>query len=100
MRLNEIWQSGSGQIYCWRRQFSEDGARAFPSNGKSRDEELAVFRNEVKELCEERDILRKATAIFSRPPENRVTWHGVELAYSHSCEPFASEECAYLAASS
>jgi transposase-like protein len=26
------------------------------------------LRKEVKELREERDILRKATAIFSRPP--------------------------------
>jgi transposase len=60
---------GSGQIYRWRKQFSEDGARAFPGNGKSRDEELAALRKEVKELREERDILRKATAIFSRPPK-------------------------------
>ena len=59
---------GSGQIYRWRKQFSEDGARAFPGNGKSRDEELAALRKEVKDLREERDILRKATAIFSRPP--------------------------------
>jgi transposase len=59
---------GSGQIYRWRRQLSEDGGRAFPGNGKSRDEELAALRKEVKELREERDILRKATAIFSRPP--------------------------------
>lgn len=59
---------GSGQIYRWRAQFSEDGTRAFPGNGKSRDEELAALRKENKELREERDILRKATAIFSRPP--------------------------------
>jgi transposase len=59
---------GSGQIYRWRKQFSEDGARTFPGNGKSRDEELAALRKENKELREERDILRKATAIFSRPP--------------------------------
>jgi len=59
---------GSGQIYRWRSQFKEDGARSFPDNGKARDEELAALRKEVKELREERDILRKATAIFSRPP--------------------------------
>jgi transposase len=60
---------GSGQIYRWRSQFSEGGARAFPGNGNSRDEELAALRKENKELREERDILRKATAIFSRPPK-------------------------------
>jgi transposase len=59
---------GSGQIYRWRSQLSVDGARSFPGNGKSRDEELAALRKENKELREERDILRKATAIFSRPP--------------------------------
>ena len=57
---------GKGQIYRWRQQLSQDGARAFPGNGKSRDEELAALRKENKELREERDILRKATAIFSR----------------------------------
>ncbi len=57
---------GSGQIYRWRKQLANDGERAFPGNGKSRDEELAALRKENKELREERDILRKATAIFSR----------------------------------
>ena len=57
---------GSGQVYRWRKQLMEDGERAFPGNGKSRDEELAALRKENKELREERDILRKATAIFSR----------------------------------
>jgi transposase-like protein len=53
---------GSGQVYRWRKQFSEDGARAFPSNGKSRDEELAALRKEVKELREERDRNFEAAA--------------------------------------
>jgi transposase-like protein len=60
---------GSGQIYRWRKQLAVDGERAFPGNGKSRDEELAALRKENKELREERDILRKATAIFSRLPK-------------------------------
>jgi len=47
----------------------EDGAPAFPGNGKSRDEELASLRKENKELREERNILRKATAMFSGPPK-------------------------------
>jgi transposase-like protein len=59
---------GGGQIYRWRKQLTNDGERAFPGNGKSRDEELAALRKENKELREERDILRKATAIFSRLP--------------------------------
>ena len=68
MRFQHDLGIGSGQIYRSRKQFSADGASAFPGNGKSRDEELAALRKENKELREERDILRKATAIFSRPP--------------------------------
>jgi hypothetical protein len=34
---------GSGQINRWRKQFAEDVPRAFPGNGKSRDEELATL---------------------------------------------------------
>jgi transposase-like protein len=58
---------GSGQIYRWRKQLKADGARAFPGNGTPRDEELAELRKEVRYLREERDILRKAVAIFSKP---------------------------------
>ena len=56
----------SGMIYRWRRQLQEEGVRAFPGNGNPRDEELAQLRKENRELREERDILRKAAAIFSR----------------------------------
>ncbi len=60
---------GTGQIYRWRAQLGQEGAglKAFPGNGKPRDEELATLRKENKNLREERDILRKAVAIFSRP---------------------------------
>ena len=64
---------GTGQIYRWRAQLAQEasgsGIRAFPGNGKPRDEELAELRRENKNLREERDILRKAVAIFSRPPK-------------------------------
>jgi len=60
---------GSGSIYRWRRQLEAEGTqglRAFPGNGRPRDEELARLRKELGEVKEERDILRKALAIFSR----------------------------------
>jgi len=59
---------GSGQVYRWRKALeaeSREGIRAFPGNGRARDEELATLRKEVKELREDREILRKALAIFS-----------------------------------
>ena len=53
-------------VYQWRRQLEAEGVRAFPGNGNPRDEEVARLRKKVRELREERDILRKAAAIFSR----------------------------------
>ena len=61
---------GTGMIYKWRRQLeaeASEGLRAFPGNGNPRDEELAKLRKEISILREERDILRKAVAIFSKP---------------------------------
>ena len=60
---------GGGSIYRWRKQLEAEGAlgiRAFPGKGKPRDEELARLRKENAGLREEREILRKALAIFSR----------------------------------
>jgi len=58
---------GKGQIYRWRAQLASEGQRVFPGNGNARDEELRRLRRELKQVTEERDILRKAVAIFSRP---------------------------------
>ena len=59
---------GSGMIYRWRAQLRAEGGgiRAFPGNGKARDEELARLRRELAVVKEEREILRKALAIFSK----------------------------------
>ncbi len=64
--VEEALGIASGMVYRWRRQLQAEGVRAFPGNGNPRDEELAQLRKEVRELREERDILRKAAAIFSR----------------------------------
>ena len=57
---------GGGMIYRWRKELGQEGKRAFPGNGIPRDEELAQLRKENAVLREERDILRKAVAIFSK----------------------------------
>jgi len=59
---------GSGQVYKWRKELGASGQRAFPGNGTPRDEELVRLRKELARVSEERDILRKAVAIFSKPP--------------------------------
>ena len=62
---------GSGVVYRWRRQLEQEqsgtGLKAFPGNGNARDQELAQLRRELAIVREERDILRKAVAIFSKP---------------------------------
>ncbi len=51
----------------WKKKFENDGMQAFPGSGrmKPEDEELRRLRREVDRLRMERDILKKAVAIFS-----------------------------------
>lgn len=65
-KVEEAMGVASGMVYRWRRQLETEFVRALPGNGNPRDEELARLRKEVRRLREERDILRKAAAIFSR----------------------------------
>ena len=55
-------------LHRWIREFSEDPEYAFPGQGKMRtpDEEVHKLKKELKDLKEERDILKKALTIFSR----------------------------------
>ena len=51
----------------WIKKFESDGMHAFPGSGhlKPEDEEVRQLRREVERLRMERDILKKAVAIFS-----------------------------------
>lgn len=53
----------------WVRAFEEDGKDSFPGKGhvKGRDEEVHALRKELNHVKLERDILKKAVAIFSNP---------------------------------
>ena len=55
-------------LYKWRDQLLADPDQAFPGKGKlkAEDEELRKLRRENELLKEERDILKKALAVFSR----------------------------------
>ena len=61
---------GQGVISRWKRQFARDGEHAFPGKGrlKPEDEELRRLKRENERLRRERDILKKAVAIFSKDP--------------------------------
>ncbi len=51
----------------WKRQVGEAGPGAFPGSGRLApdDEEARRLRRELQRVREERDILKKALAIFS-----------------------------------
>ena len=55
-------------LYKWIHQYSENPSEAFPGKGKqtSEAEELSRLRRENQRLKMERDILKKALAIFSK----------------------------------
>jgi transposase len=55
-------------LYLWRTQLLSDREHAFPGKGKLKpeDEELRRLRRELENVREERDILKKALAVFSR----------------------------------
>lgn len=56
----------SGTLHGWIRSQEKHGPNAFPGHGKPRDEELHLLKKENAELKMERDILKKALAIFSK----------------------------------
>lgn len=58
---------GRGNLHRWQREMNEENIRASPGKGNPRDEEVARLKKENAILREERDILRKAVAIFSVP---------------------------------
>lgn len=55
-------------IYKWMRQYKADPEGAFPGKGrlKPQDEEMRRLQRENEVLKEEREILKKALAIFSK----------------------------------
>ncbi len=50
----------------WRREFAENNEKAFPGKGNPRDEEFFRLKKELADITMERDILKKAVAIFSK----------------------------------
>lgn len=55
-------------LHRWRRQLADSGEGAFPGKGHMtpEQEELRRLRRELADVTEERNILKKALAVFSR----------------------------------
>ena len=69
--VEQMLDTGQGVVYNWVHQFTDDPEHAFPGKGslKPPDKELHDLRQELERVKRERDILKKAVAIFSKDPD-------------------------------
>ena len=60
---------GDGCLSRWKKKLSTEGESAFPGQGRltPEQEELRQLKRELEIARQERDILKKAVAIFSHP---------------------------------
>ena len=58
------------QLQRWKREFQEQPEYAFPGKGRisGENKELEDLRKELARVKEEREILKKAIAVFSKRP--------------------------------
>lgn len=59
----------SNMIGRWEKELTESGAKAFPGQGHSRDEEVTALKRELARVKQERDFLREAAAYFAKDPK-------------------------------
>ena len=61
---------GRSTLTAWLRQQREQGARAFPGHGRlvltPEEEETRRLKRELEITKQERDIIKKATAFFTK----------------------------------
>ena len=60
---------GNGTIGRWLKESEEYQDNAFPGNGNPKDHEIHELKKELERTKRQRDILKKALAIFSKAPE-------------------------------
>ena len=67
--VSEEYQLNDSMIRRWRRE-CKSGKEAFTGKGvpslTPEEKQIAVLKKQLKEITEERDILKKAVGIFSR----------------------------------
>ncbi len=67
--LAEELGTSSSSLSRWKKKYGKDSEDAFPGRGRltPQDERIQQLEQENEILRQERDILKKAVAIFSRP---------------------------------
>lgn len=62
-------------LRTWLKKYLEDKEHAFPGKGRLKpdDAEMMRLRRRLKDAEEERDILKKAVAIFSKAPKRNTS---------------------------
>ncbi len=57
-------------LHQWKRRLRDEGALAFPGNGRSaggeQEREIQELRKELAKVKQEREILKKAAAYFAK----------------------------------
>lgn len=56
---------GSGCITHWKKEFKEEAENSFPGKGNPKDKEINELKKKIADLELEKEILKKAIAIFS-----------------------------------
>ena len=61
-----------GCLYNWRKKLEQDGAEAFPGKGNLKEtaETIGQLKRELAIAQQERDVLKKALAIFTPSPRS------------------------------
>ena len=61
----------ANMLHTWRKKFLKHEEDAFSGKGRlgSKDEEIRRLRRQLYDVTEERDILKKAIAVFSKRPK-------------------------------
>ena len=68
-QLEQEMGIGEGCIRQWKRKLAADGENAFPGHGNlpPDEERIRQLERELETVRQERDVLKKAVAIFSHP---------------------------------
>ena len=73
-RLTEVARDlgiNANMLWRWKLELTKEPEQAFPGKGhlQDKDEEIRQLHKELGDTREERDILKKVVAIFSKHPK-------------------------------